>query len=94
MKSWDKRGGALHLDVGDIASLEPFVGQVRQILSEKWGLNRLDILVNNAAVRSNPELNAYIASQTSPSRVDQAKDIDNAYWINGQRIEASGGMFL
>jgi NAD(P)-dependent dehydrogenase (short-subunit alcohol dehydrogenase family) len=58
---------------------------------------------NNAAVRSNPELNAFIASQTALGRVGQADDIggiiallasENAYWITGQRIEASGGMFL
>lgn len=113
---------ALQLDVGDIASLDGFVGQVRQRLAEKWHLDQLDILVNNAgigatipfekaaeadfnnaAVRSNPELNAYIASQTALGRVGQADDIgkvvaflasDKAYWINGQRIEASGGMFL
>jgi NAD(P)-dependent dehydrogenase (short-subunit alcohol dehydrogenase family) len=58
---------------------------------------------NNAAVRNNPELNAYIASQTALGRVGQAEDIgsvvaflasDNSHWITGQRIEVSGGMFL
>lgn len=58
---------------------------------------------NNAAVRSNPQLNAYIASHTAQSRVGQADDIggvvaflasEKAQWITGQRIEASGGMFL
>jgi NAD(P)-dependent dehydrogenase (short-subunit alcohol dehydrogenase family) len=58
---------------------------------------------NNAAVRSNPQLNAFIASQTALGRVGQVDDIggvvafiasSEARWITGQRIEASGGMFL
>ena len=58
---------------------------------------------NNAAVRSNPDLNAFIASQTALGRVGQVDDIgqivaflasEEAHWITGQRIEASGGMFL
>ena len=58
---------------------------------------------NNAGVRSNPQLNAYIASQTALGRVGQPDDIggivaflssEKAHWITGQRIEASGGMFL
>lgn len=55
------------------------------------------------AVRDNAELNSFIASQTALGRVGQPDDIggavaallsDNGGWINGQRIEASGGMFL
>jgi NAD(P)-dependent dehydrogenase (short-subunit alcohol dehydrogenase family) len=58
---------------------------------------------NNAAVRTNPELNAFIASQTALGRVGQVDDIGEivaflasaeAHWVTGQRIEASGGMFL
>lgn len=58
---------------------------------------------NNGAVRSNPDLNAFIASQTALGRTGQADDIgsivafltsEKAHWITGQRIEASGGMFL
>ena len=54
-------------------------------------------------VRDNPEVNAFVASQTALGRVGQPDDIGNAVaqllsdesgWINGQRIEASGGMFL
>ncbi len=54
-------------------------------------------------VRDNAELNRQIASQTALGRVGLPDDIggavaallsDNAGWINGQRIEASGGMFL
>ncbi len=55
------------------------------------------------AVRDNPQLNGYLASQTTLGRVGEADDIGGVVasllspanrWINGQRIEASGGMFL
>jgi NAD(P)-dependent dehydrogenase (short-subunit alcohol dehydrogenase family) len=54
-------------------------------------------------VRDNAELNKYIASQTALGRVGLPNDIgravsvllsEEAQWITGQRIEASGGMFL
>ncbi|HEU0307016.1 MAG TPA: SDR family oxidoreductase [Lysobacter sp.] len=54
-------------------------------------------------VRDSAELNAMIASQTALGRVGKPDDIGQAIaallgdatgWINGQRIEASGGMFL
>lgn len=55
------------------------------------------------AVRDNAELNAAIAAQTALGRVGLPDDIGNAIamllsaeagWINAQRVEASGGMFL
>lgn len=54
-------------------------------------------------VRDNKQVNDFIASQTALGRVGLPDDIgkavtmllsDEAGWINGQRIEASGGMFL
>jgi NAD(P)-dependent dehydrogenase (short-subunit alcohol dehydrogenase family) len=55
------------------------------------------------AVRDTPQLNAHIASQTALGRVGEADDIgamvaalvspDNR-WVNAQRIEVSGGMFV
>ncbi|MDQ0640635.1 NAD(P)-dependent dehydrogenase (short-subunit alcohol dehydrogenase family) [Pedobacter sp. W3I1] len=54
-------------------------------------------------VRDNDQLNAGIASQTALGRVGVPDDIggvvaflctEDARWINAQRIEASGGMFL
>ena len=54
-------------------------------------------------VRDNAEVNAFIASNTALGRVGLPDDIGAAFalllsdagrWINGQRIEASGGMFL
>lgn len=55
------------------------------------------------AVRDNAQLNAMVASQTALGRVGQPNDIGGVIaallqpgtgWINAQRIEASGGMFL
>lgn len=54
-------------------------------------------------VRDNAQVNAFIAGQTALGRVGLPDDIggaiaallsDNSRWINGQRIEASGGIFL
>ncbi|RAV19692.1 SDR family oxidoreductase [Paenibacillus contaminans] len=55
------------------------------------------------AVRDNKRLNDFIGSQTALGRVGEADDIgglvaslctDEMGWVNAQRIEASGGMFL
>jgi len=55
------------------------------------------------AVRDTPQLNSFVASQTALGRVGEADDIgamvaslvspDNR-WVNAQRIEVSGGMFV
>jgi NAD(P)-dependent dehydrogenase (short-subunit alcohol dehydrogenase family) len=54
-------------------------------------------------VRDNAGVNAFIASQTALGRVGKPDDIGGVVasllskdsgWINGQRIEASGGMFI
>jgi NAD(P)-dependent dehydrogenase (short-subunit alcohol dehydrogenase family) len=54
-------------------------------------------------VRDNAQVNAYVSAQTALGRTGLPDDIgdamvmllsDQSRWINGQRIEASGGMFL
>jgi NAD(P)-dependent dehydrogenase (short-subunit alcohol dehydrogenase family) len=54
-------------------------------------------------VRDNAQVNGFIASQTALGRVGLPDDIGGVVaslrspdtgWINAQRIEASGGMFL
>ncbi|AGP86153.1 SDR family NAD(P)-dependent oxidoreductase [Alteromonas mediterranea] len=54
-------------------------------------------------IRDNSEVNNAIASQTALGRVGKPEDIggvmaallsDDCYWVNGHRIEASGGMKL
>jgi NAD(P)-dependent dehydrogenase (short-subunit alcohol dehydrogenase family) len=56
---------------------------------------------NNAAIRNNPERKKMIASLSPLGRVGQADDIggvvtflcsEDAKWIDGQRIEVSGGI--
>ena len=58
---------------------------------------------NNAAIRSNPEMKARLSSLSPLGRVGQANDVgpvvaflcsDESKWINGQRIEVSGGINL
>lgn len=55
------------------------------------------------AVRDNPAVNQFVASQTALGRAGLPDDIgeamtlllsDEAHWITGQRLEVSGGMFL
>ncbi|MEI2804411.1 MAG: SDR family oxidoreductase [Albidovulum sp.] len=55
------------------------------------------------AVRDNPQVNAFVAAQTALGRAGVPDDVgglvaallaDEGRWIDGQRIEASGGMFL
>ncbi|MCV2360521.1 SDR family oxidoreductase [Paucibacter sp. TC2R-5] len=55
------------------------------------------------AVRDNAQLNSYVAAQTALGRAGLPDDIGGAIaallapgsgWINAQRIEASGGMFV
>ena len=55
------------------------------------------------AVRDNPQVNGFVASQTALGRVGEADDIgalvagllsSTGDWVNGQRIEASGGIFI
>ncbi len=56
---------------------------------------------NNAAIRSNPQMKSFLSSLSPLGRVGQANDIgsvvaflcsEDAKWINGQRIEVSGGI--
>lgn len=58
---------------------------------------------NNAAIRTNPQRKEMLASVTPLGRVGTAEDIggvvaflctDEARWVNGQRIEVSGGINL
>ena len=58
---------------------------------------------NGAFIRNNPQVKNFIASQTALGRVGESDDIGgiiaflcsaDAGWINAQRIEASGGVYL
>ena len=56
---------------------------------------------NNAAIRSNPQFKGFLSTLSPLGRVGEAEDIggvvaflcsDAGKWINGQRIEVSGGI--
>lgn len=56
---------------------------------------------NNAAIRNNPQMKGFLSTLSPLGRVGAADDIgsviaflctDDARWINGQRIEVSGGI--
>lgn len=58
---------------------------------------------NNAAIRNNPQQKGFLASITALGRVGNADDIGgvvaflcspDAKWVNGQRIEVTGGISL
>jgi NAD(P)-dependent dehydrogenase (short-subunit alcohol dehydrogenase family) len=58
---------------------------------------------SGGVVRDNPQVNQFIAANTALGRVGQPDDIGNMValmlsdaggWMNAQRVEASGGMFL
>ena len=58
---------------------------------------------NGAAIRNNPQMKGFLSNSTALGRVGEANDIGgivaflgskDGYWINGQRIEASGGISL
>jgi NAD(P)-dependent dehydrogenase (short-subunit alcohol dehydrogenase family) len=58
---------------------------------------------NGAAIRNNPQMKGFLSNSTALGRVGEANDIGGivaflcskeGYWINGQRIEASGGISL
>lgn len=58
---------------------------------------------NGAAIRNNPQMKVFLSGITALGRVGNADDIggvvaflctEDAKWINGQRIEVSGGMSL
>ncbi|HEX8268322.1 MAG TPA: SDR family oxidoreductase [Flavobacterium sp.] len=75
----------------------------RQIRVNTVAPGAIETDFGGGAVRDNAEMNAMIASGTALGRVGKADDIgsvvaflcsDEAKWINGQRIEISGGVFL
>ena len=75
----------------------------RQIRVNTLAPGAIETDFGGGVVRDNQELNKMIASQTALGRVGLPDDIgkavamlvsDESSWVTGQRIEASGGMFL
>jgi NAD(P)-dependent dehydrogenase (short-subunit alcohol dehydrogenase family) len=75
----------------------------RKIRSNIVAPGAIETDFRGGAVRDNPEMNKQIASLTALGRVGLPDDIgsvvaflctEDSRWINGQRIEVSGGMML
>jgi NAD(P)-dependent dehydrogenase (short-subunit alcohol dehydrogenase family) len=75
----------------------------RQIAVNTIAPGAIETDFGGGAARDNPDLNKFIASQTALGRVGMPDDIGGAIasllsednrWVNAQRIEVSGGMFL
>lgn len=75
----------------------------RRIRSNVIAPGAIDTDFNKDAFESHPQVRGYLASQTALGRVGQPEDIggvvsflcsDDARWVNAQRLEVSGGMFL
>ena len=62
---------ALKLDVGDIASLAPFVAEVTETLKTKFGRERIDFLINNGGM-----------GQTIPFANATESDVDRFYNVH------------
>lgn len=75
----------------------------RQIAANVVAPGAIETDFGGGHVRDNKDINAQVASMTALGRVGLPHDIgsvvaflctDDAKWINGQRIEVSGGMVL
>ena len=75
----------------------------RRIAVNTFAPGAIETDFGGGAVRDNAQLNAFVASQTALGRVGLPDDIGGAIaallssgngWVNAQRIEASGGMFI
>lgn len=73
----------------------------RQIRANVVASGPVETDFNQAAIRSNPQLKAFLSSLSPLGRVGYPEDIagvitflcsDASRWINGQRIEVSGGI--
>jgi NAD(P)-dependent dehydrogenase (short-subunit alcohol dehydrogenase family) len=75
----------------------------RQIAVNTLAPGAIETDFGGGTVRDNAAVNAMVADNTALGRAGQPDDIGGALalllspgaqWINGQRVEASGGMFL
>ncbi|GLQ90198.1 SDR family NAD(P)-dependent oxidoreductase [Dyella flagellata] len=76
---------------------------VRRIAVNTLAPGAIETDFGGGTVRDNADVNAYVAAQTALGRVGLPDDIGGVVamllakesgWINAQRIEASGGMFI
>lgn len=95
------------------AAMKGGVEVLTRYLAKELGPRRITVNVlapgaietdfGGGAVRDNPTVNQFVASQTALGRAGLPDDIgeamtlllsNEAHWITGQRLEVSGGMFL
>jgi NAD(P)-dependent dehydrogenase (short-subunit alcohol dehydrogenase family) len=95
------------------ASMKGAIETLNQYMAKELGLRGIAVNVvapgaiatdfGGGAVRDNPDVNQYLASQTALGRVGLPDDIGAAIasllsadnqWVNAQRIEVSGGQSI
>jgi NAD(P)-dependent dehydrogenase (short-subunit alcohol dehydrogenase family) len=87
------------------ASMKGAIEVLTRYMAKELGDRQIavNVVAPGGAVRDNPEINNFLASQTALGRVGLPDDIGGAIasllsednrWVNAQRIEVSGGMFL
>jgi NAD(P)-dependent dehydrogenase (short-subunit alcohol dehydrogenase family) len=95
------------------ASIKSAVETLTRYLAKDLGARQITVNIiapgpvetdfNNAAIRNNPNMKAYLGGVTALGRVGQPDDIggvvaflcsDASRWVTGQRIEVSGGINL
>ncbi len=91
---------------GAVETLTKYLAQElgsRQITANILAPGAIETDFGGGSVRDNPEMNKFVANKTALGRAGKPEDIggivaflcsDDARWINGQRIEASGGANL
>jgi len=91
---------------GAVETLTKYLAQElgsRQITVNIVAPGAIETDFGGGGIRDNPEMNKYVANSTALGRAGKPEDIggviaflcsDDARWINGQRIEASGGANL
>ncbi len=91
---------------GDIETFTRYLAKdvgARGITANVLAPGPIETDFNGAAIRNNPQMKGYLSNSTALGRVGDANDIGGVvaflcskegHWINGQRIEASGGISL
>jgi len=85
------------------AAMKGGVEVLTRYMAKELGARGIETDFGGGATRDNPQFNKAIASQTALGRAGLPDDIgpmiasllsDDNRWVNGQRIEVSGGMLL
>lgn len=107
IKSLGRKAAALPLNAADTASFGAFYQQFATLLKNTFDADQFDFLINavfgGSTMPDTPEMRAFAAEIAALGRIAQPDDIggiaaflcsNDARWITGQRIEATGGVGL